>query len=67
MAAQAYAIIATASITYVNGQGATVQAPAGTVINRVMWDGGSDWTPPANTEARADPNGTLGIGSTTSV
>lgn len=67
MALQAYAVIATTATTYVNQAGVTVPAPAGTVINRVMWDGGSDWAPPAGTEARADPDGTLNIGTTTTV
>lgn len=62
MANQEYAVIVVTAGTY-DG----VAAVAGQVINRVMWDGVSEWTPQAGTEARADPNGTLQIGSTTTV
>jgi hypothetical protein len=57
-----YAIIATAAAT-VNG----ASVSAGTVINRVLWDGAASWSPPSGTEARADPTGALPIGSTTTV
>ena len=67
MAKQAYAIIATAATTYSDAWGNVLQAPVGTVINRVMWDGSSEWAPPPGTEARADPDGTLNIGATTTV
>ncbi|NPD67314.1 hypothetical protein HN018_06965 [Lichenicola cladoniae] len=67
MAQQAYAIIAAAPMSYIAPDGSSAQAAAGTVINRVMWDGSSSWAPPAGTEARADPTGTLNIGATTAV
>lgn len=57
-----YAVIATAAGT-VNGQTVT----AGEVVNIVLWDGATQWFPPAGTEARADPTGTLQIGSATTV
>jgi hypothetical protein len=28
----------------------TITLPAGTVINTILWDGVSDWTPPENTK-----------------
>jgi hypothetical protein len=62
MATQQYAVIATTVGTYY-GTAATV----GQVVNRVMWDGGTEWSPPIGTEARADPEGTLAIGQTTTV
>jgi hypothetical protein len=55
-----YAVIATTSGT-VNGQTVT----AGEVINIVIWDGVTLWTPPSGTEARVA--GTLAIGETTTV
>jgi hypothetical protein len=37
----------------------------GVVINTVVWDGGSDWTPPADSVTAVIPAGTYaGIGST---
>jgi hypothetical protein len=62
MAQQNYAIIATAAGMYYGAVGAV-----GQVVNRVIWDGNSGWAPPSGTEARADQNGTLPIGSMTTV
>jgi hypothetical protein len=63
MTVQPYAIIATATGEYYG-------APAiiGEVVNIVLWDGDTaTWSPPAGTEARADPTGTMQIGQTTTV
>ena len=57
-----YAVIATAAGT-IDGQAVT----AGEVVNIVVWDGVTPWTPPVGTEVRADPTGTLQIGQTTTV
>jgi hypothetical protein len=58
-----YAVIATATGT-VNGQAVT----AGEVVNIVMWDGVTPWSPPAGTEVRANNVPTpLAIGQTTTV
>jgi hypothetical protein len=58
MTVQPYAIIATATGEYY-GASATI----GEVVNIVLWDGDTaTWSPPAGTEARADPSGTLQIG-----
>ena len=62
MTEQPYAIIATAAGDYYG-----ITAVVGQVVNVVVWDGASDWTPPTGTEARADPTGTLQIGQTTTV
>ncbi len=62
MAEQNYAVIATVAGTYY-GTAATV----GDVVNVVLWDGVAPWTPPAGTELRADPEGALLIGQTTTV
>lgn len=63
MSVQPYAIVATVAGTYY-GTVATVAE----VVNVVMWDGNTaTWQPPAGTEARADPDGTLQIGQTTTV
>jgi len=72
MTVQPYAVIATVAqrvmiLNPANGEPIETAVQLGDVINRVMWDGGSDWSPPTGTEARADPNGTLPIGSTTTV
>ncbi|HET6610129.1 MAG TPA: hypothetical protein VFG62_25920 [Rhodopila sp.] len=67
MATQPYAVIATISKTIINNDGSASTAQPGTVLNIVMWDGASKWTPPDGTEARADPSGTLTIGSMTTV
>lgn len=37
--------------------------PAGTVVNIVMWDGVSDWTPPENQGIAADPGSLHPVGS----
>jgi len=34
-----------------NGNPVVVIVPAGSVINTVIWDGVSEWTPPENTTA----------------
>jgi hypothetical protein len=62
MTIQPYAVIATVAGIYYG-----VSATAGEVVNRVMWDGGTEWAPPTGTEARADPTGTLQIGQTTTI
>lgn len=63
MATEAYAIIATVAGEYYGTPGTV-----GEVVNIVLWDGDTSvWTPPTGTEARADPTGTLQIGSTTTV
>jgi hypothetical protein len=67
MTVQPYAIIATVATTIENPDGTTTSATPGYVLNRVMWDGGADWAPQTGSEARADPNGTLAIGSMTTV
>jgi hypothetical protein len=72
MTEQAYAVIATVAQQVMiqnpaNGEPVETTVQPGYVINRVMWDGGSEWSPPAGTEARADPTGTLQIGQTTTV
>lgn len=36
---------------------------SGTVVNRVIWDGQSGWTPPANTAAVADLDDKYPLGS----
>jgi hypothetical protein len=36
-----------------DGTVTTVTIPAGSVVNTVLWDGVSDWTPPENT--RVEP------------
>ena len=50
-----YNIITTVDIqeTQVDESGnvVTVVTPAGSVINTVLWDGASNWTPPENTTA----------------
>lgn len=61
-ASQPYAIVATVAGTYYG-----ITATVGMVVNRILWDGTSAWAPPTGTEARADLNGTLQIGSTTTV
>ncbi len=58
----AYALVATAAGT-VSGQTVVM----GQVVNVVLWDGVTPWSPPAGTEARADPTGSLQIGQTTTI
>jgi hypothetical protein len=67
MTVQPYAIIATVATTIENPDGTTTSVTPGYVLNRIMWDGGAEWACQTGTEARADPNGALPIGSTTSV
>jgi hypothetical protein len=68
MAVQPYAIIATVATTITNPDGTTSSVAPGYVLNVVLWDGDTSiWSPPAGTEARADPTGTLQIGQTTTV
>ncbi|GBR09533.1 hypothetical protein [Gluconobacter frateurii] len=38
-------------------------SPAGTVVNRVLWDGVQAWEPGDGLAAVADPDGTYRIGS----
>jgi hypothetical protein len=59
---QSYAVIATAAGT-IDGQ----TVVAGQVVNVVLWDGVTPWTPPAGTETRADPTGSLQIGQIATV
>ncbi|RUT25381.1 hypothetical protein C0V97_12425 [Asaia sp. W19] len=42
---------------------ATVEHPIGYVIDRVLWDGRSDWSPPDGTAAIPDHEGQHPIGS----
>ncbi len=72
MTTQPYAIIATAHSRLPpalsqEGVQSEITVQPGYVLNRVMWDGGTKWAPPVGTEARADPQGALAIGSTTTV
>ena len=56
---QAYAVYLTAAAT-VSGTARV----AGYVVNRVLWDGASDWTPGSGLAVVADPDGLYPIGST---
>jgi hypothetical protein len=67
MAEQAYAIIAIVATTITNTDGTTTAVSPGYVLNRAMWDGVSEWSPPPGTEVRADAAGSLAIGQTTTV
>ncbi len=53
-----YNVITTVDIeqtqTDENGSPITVVLPAGSVINTVLWDGVSDWTPPENTKVEPE-------------
>jgi len=53
----AYNVITTVDLKRVqidaDGGVMTITLPAGTVINTILWDGVSDWTPPENT--KVDP------------
>jgi hypothetical protein len=62
MAQQPYAVIATSAGT-VSDQTVVVRQ----VVNVVLWDGVTPWSPPAGTETRADPTGSLQIGQTTTI
>lgn len=42
---------------------ATDSEPAGTVVNSIMWDGVSEWSPPTGQAVVADPTGAYPIGS----
>jgi len=50
----AYNVITTVDLKRVqidaDGGVMTITLPAGTVINTILWDGVSDWTPPENTK-----------------
>jgi hypothetical protein len=50
----AYNVITTVALEQMvvdkNGNLAPIVIPAGTVINTVIWDGVSEWTPPENTK-----------------
>ena len=50
----AYNVITTVDLERVqmdaDGSVMTITLPAGTVINTILWDGASDWTPPENTK-----------------
>jgi hypothetical protein len=68
MTVQRYAVIATAETTIINPDGTTISVAPGYVLNVVLWDGDTSiWSPPAGTEARADPTGALQISQTTTV
>ena len=56
---QAYAVYLTAAETE---QGTA--RPIGYVVNRVLWDGASAWTPDSGCAVVADPDGLYPIGST---
>jgi hypothetical protein len=64
---QPYTIVAIIATTIENPDGTTTSVAPGYALNRIMWDGSADWACQAGTEARADPNGALPIGSTTTV
>jgi len=38
-----------------DGTVTTVTIPAGSVVNTILWDGVSDWTPPENTKVEPAP------------
>jgi hypothetical protein len=58
-----YAVIATVATT-LNGE----PAPAGTVLNLILWDGVTPWPLPAGTELRVNTIAMpLAIGQTTTV
>ena len=42
---------------------ATTTEKAGTVINRIMWDGSAAWTIPTGVAVISDPDGKYPIGS----
>jgi hypothetical protein len=44
-----YLLIATTETQRVEADGGITMLPAGTVLNEVLWDGVSDWTPPEGT------------------
>ena len=47
MTVQTYNIVTVNTFTYTDTNGDTVTVPSGTIVNTVLWDGLSEWTPPA--------------------
>lgn len=45
MTVQTYNIVTVNTFTYTNTNGDTVTVPSGTIVNTVLWDGLSEWTP----------------------
>ena len=46
MTVQTYNIVTVNTFTYTNTNGDTVTVLGGTVVNTVLWDGVTPWTPP---------------------
>jgi hypothetical protein len=44
-----YNVITTVDIEQINPDGTTTVIPFGSIINTVIWDGITPWTPPDNT------------------
>ncbi len=51
-----FRLLSTEDTTREVEDGAPVVIPAGSVVNEVLWDGVSEWTPPAGTRAEPLPD-----------
>ena len=49
---QRWIIVTTNVTTGQDAEGKPITLPAGTVLNEVLWDGVSDWTPPPGTRVQ---------------
>lgn len=62
-----YAMVATVDTTLMQNNGTVIPVKAGTIINRILWDGVTSFTPPDGTMLKADPNNTMHIGDVTAI
>ena len=49
MESKIWNVISLVDEVIIDGEGNEVVIPAGSLINRITWDGISEWTPPENT------------------